>query len=138
VNARLAIPVIWGLAGALLLKLWSDWSELPERVAVHFGLAMQPSGWSSRNTMAVSVVLVVVGQAALATWLILRVGSIANVMAVIQLVVSVVLVSAFWQMINFNAKGLPFRAAWILAPMALLFAAITVFLVSMLFRYARP
>jgi hypothetical protein len=84
VNARLAIPVIWGLAGALLLKLWSDWSELPERVAVHFGLAMQPSGWSSRNTMAVSVVLVVVGQAALATWLILRVGSIANVMAVIQ------------------------------------------------------
>jgi hypothetical protein len=138
VNARAAIPVIWGLAGALIVKLWSSWSELPDRVAVHFGVTMQPNGWSSRNTMAVSVVLIVMGQAALATWLILRVGAAANVIAVVQLVVSVVLASAFWQMINFNAKGLPFRPMWILAPMALLFAAITVFLVSLLFRYARP
>lgn len=39
---------------------------------------------------------------------------------------------------GFQAKGLPFRPLWILAPMALLFATITVFLVGMLFRYSRP
>ncbi len=137
-NARLAIPAIWGLAGALIFKLWSAWSELPDRVAVHFGLTMQPNGWSSRNTMAVSIVLLLIGHATLATWLILRVGGAANMIAVVQLVVSVVLVCAFWQMINFNAKGLPFRPVWVLAPLALLFAAIAVFLVSMLFRYSRP
>ena len=137
-NAKLAIPVIWGLAGALIFKLWSAWSELPDRVAVHFGLTMQPNGWSSRNTMAVTVVLIMIGQAMLASWLILRVSGAANMIAVVQLVVSVVLVNAFWQMINFNAKGLPFRPVWILACLAVLFATITVFMVSMLFRYARP
>ena len=137
-NARLAIPVIWSLAGAFLFKLWSAWSELPDRVAVHFGLTMQPNGWSSRNTMAVSVVLTLLGQATLATWLILRISAAANVIAVIQLVVSVVLVSTFWQMINFNAKGLPLRPMWILALMALLFAAIAVLMIRTMFHYSRP
>lgn len=137
-NVRLTIPVIWALAGALLVKLWSAWSRLPDRVAVHFGLSMQPNGWSSRNMMAISVVLVILGQAALATWLILRVSSAANVIAVVQLVVSVVLVCAFWQMINFNAQGLPFRPMWVLAPMALLFATITVLLIRMMFQHSSP
>jgi len=128
VNPGLAIPVIWGLAGALLIKLWSAWSQLPERVAVHFGLNMQPNRWSSRNTMAVSVVLVMLGQAALATWLILRVGNAANMIAVVQLVVSVVLVCVFWQLINFNAKGSPFRSKWVFIPIVLLLATIAVLL----------
>lgn len=137
-NTKLAVPVIWGLGGALLIKLWSAWNQLPERVAVHFGMSMQPNGWSSRNTMAVSVVLVVLGQAVLASWLILRDGNSANVIAAVQVVVSVVLVCAFWQMINFNAKGLPFRPLWILVPMVLLFATITVLLLGMVFRHSRP
>ena len=137
-NPRLAIPVIWGLGGALLLKLWSAWSELPDRVAIHFGLSMQPNGWSSRTTMGVSVLLTIIGQAALATWLILRISSAANIIALVQLVVSVALVGTFWQMINFNAKGVPLQPMWILAPMALLFGVITVFLIRMMSHPARP
>lgn len=137
VNGRLAIPVIWGLAGALLMKLWNAWSDLPDRVAVHFGLSMQPNGWSSKGALAVIIVLAVVGQAALATWLILRVTTVSGMMAPIQLVVSVVLVCAFWQVINFNAKGAPFQPMWILVPMVLLFATITVLMLQMTVRYYR-
>jgi uncharacterized membrane protein len=137
VNARLAIPVIWGLAGALLLKLWNAWDQLPERVAVHFGFSLQPNGWSSKGGLAVIIALVAVGQATLATWLILRVTSVSAMMAPIQLAVSVVLVCAFWQVINYNAKGAPFQPLWILAPMVLLFATITALLLQTTFRYYR-
>jgi hypothetical protein len=135
-NSKLVIPVIWGLAGALVVKLWGAWSRLPDRVAVHFDVAMQPNGWSSKSTLATSILLAVLGQASLATWLILRVNS-AAIVALIQLVVSVVLACAFWQVLNYNAMGKPFRGMWVLVPTVLLLAGITVFLLSLLFRYYR-
>ena len=134
-NARLLIPVIWMLAGALIVKLWSAWDYLPDRVAVHFGMSMQPNGWSSKGTLAVTVILAVAGQAALATWLVLRLHNASNVIAAVQLVVSIVLVCAFWQVINYNAKGLQVQPLWILVPMVLLFATITLFFVRLLFHY---
>jgi hypothetical protein len=136
-NSKLAIPVIWTLAGALVIKLWTAWSQLPDRVAVHFGVSMQPNGWSSKGVLALSVLLAVVGQASLATWLILRIASASSMIAVIQLIVSAVLVCAFWQVINFNTRGTAFQAMWVLVPMVLLFATITVFLLSLVFRYSR-
>ena len=137
-NARLAIPVIWGLAGALLLKLWNAWDQLPSRVAVHFGLSLQPNGWSSKGALAVIIALAVVGQAALATWLILRVTSASGIMAPVQLVVSLVLVCAFWQVINYNAKGAQFQPLWILVPMVVLLATIAaLLLLQMKFHYYR-
>jgi len=136
-NSRLVIPVIWVLAGALLVKLGSAWSQLPDRVAVHFGMNMQPNGWSSKNALAATMLLIVVGQASLATWLILGMTASPGMIATIQLVVSVVLVCAFWQVINYNARGTPFQAMWMLVPMVLLFATITVFLLNWVFRYSR-
>jgi Protein of unknown function (DUF1648) len=56
-NARLAIPVIGTLAGALLVKLLTAWGQLPDRVAVHFGMAMQPNGWSSKSALAAIVLI---------------------------------------------------------------------------------
>jgi uncharacterized membrane protein len=136
-NSKLIIPAIWTLAGALVIKLWTAWSQLPDRVAVHFGISMQPNGWSSKGTLAATMLLAVVGQASLATWLIFRISSVSGMIAVIQLVVSAVLVSAFWQVINFNTRGTPFQAMWVLLPMVLLFATITVFLLNLVFRYSR-
>jgi hypothetical protein len=135
-NSKLVIPVIWGLAGALVVKLWSAWGHLPDRVAVHFNTAMQPNGWNSKGTLATSMLLAVLGQASLATWLILRINN-GGIVALIQLVVSVVLVCAFWQVIKYNATGRPFHGMWVLVPTVLLFAGITVFLMSLVLRYYR-
>lgn len=136
-SGRLVIPVIWGLAGALLVKLWSAWSQLPNRVAVHFGLSLEPNAWSSKASMGAMMTLVVLGQAVLATWLILRVTSDSAMMAPIQLVVSVVLICTFWQVINYNANGAQFQPLWIVVPILLLFATITVLLLQMTLRYYR-
>ena len=136
-NGKLLIPVIWALGGALLVKLWSAWSQLPQRVAVHFGLSLEPNAWGSKGSMALIMTLVVLGQAALATWLILRVTSASAMMAPIQLVVSVVVACTFWQVINYNAKGAQFQPLWIVAPIVLLFATITVLLLQMTLRFYR-
>ena len=90
-NARLAIPVIWTLAAALLVKLLTAWGQLPDRVAVHFGMALQPNGWSSKSALAAIVLIAVLGQAALATFVLLRVGSAAGWIAFI-----LVMVNACW------------------------------------------
>jgi Protein of unknown function (DUF1648) len=136
-NARYVLPVIWVLTGALLVKLWSAWEQLPGRVAVHFGMAMQPNGWSSKSALAAIVLLAVLGQAALATLLIVRVGNAAGLIAPVLLLVNVVLVGAFWQTIKYNAEGTPFQPLWIFVPTIVLFASITVFLAKMLFQYYR-
>lgn len=136
-NSRFVIPVIWTLTGALLVKLLAAWNRLPERVAVHFGADMRPNGWGSKTVLAAVVLIAVPSQAALATFLLLHVGSASAPMALIHLVVSAVVVSAFWQTINYNAKGTPFRPMWLFVPMIALFGSITVFLVKLMFDYYR-
>jgi len=119
-SVKLAIPMIWCLAAAVLLRLMSAWDSLPDRVAVHFGLKMQPNGWSSKRTLVALVVVAVVGHAALATWLLLHIGFLGPMFPLTQAVTSVVLVCSFWQVINYNAEGTPFRASWVLGPVVLL------------------
>lgn len=137
-NARFAIPVIWMPGGALAVKLLTAWDQLPQRVAVHFGMAMQPNGWISKSGLAAIVLIAVLGQAALATFVLLRVGSAAGWIAPTTLVlVSVVLVSAFWQTINYNTQGTPLQPRWLFLPMIALFASITVFLVKQFEYYRR-
>jgi hypothetical protein len=136
-NVRIAIPVIWTLTGALLFKLLGAWDQLPDCVAVHFGAAMQPNGWSSRSALAAIVLCAVVGQASLATWLILRVGNTAGMIAPVLVVINAVLVSAFWQTIKFNAEGTPFQPLWMFVPMIVLFGSLTVFMVNLMLNYYR-
>ncbi|HEY6305574.1 MAG TPA: DUF1648 domain-containing protein [Candidatus Angelobacter sp.] len=136
-NARLAIPVIWTLACALLVKLLTAWGQLPDRVAVHFGMAMQPNGWSSKSALAAIVLIAVLGQAALATFVLLRVGSAAGWIGLILVLVNVVLVCAFWQTINYNAEGTRFQPLWTFVPMIVLFASITVLMGKLVLDYYR-
>jgi hypothetical protein len=136
-NPRLVIPVIWALTGALLVKLLATWNRLPDRVAVHFGTTMQPNGWSSKTALAAVVLVAVPGQAALATFLLLHVGSAATVpFAMVQLVVNVVLVSVFWQTIHYNVAG-HMRPMWIFVPLIAVFAFAATFLVKLVFDVYR-
>jgi hypothetical protein len=115
---------MWILSGALIVKLLSAWDQLPDRVAVHFDAAMQPNGWSSKRGLAAIVLIGVVGQAALATFMLLRVASATGLSGPILLIVNVVLVCAFWQTINYNTKGTPLQLVWLLGPVIVLLAVI--------------
>jgi Protein of unknown function (DUF1648) len=133
--AKVAILVIWALAIVVLIRLFSVWDHLPQRVAVHFGVSMQPNGWSSRSGMALLLLLAVVGHAVLATFLIAGFGSRAGIIAPLHMIVATVLVSAFWQMINFNAEGKQFQAIWIVVPVLLVIGFISTILLAALFRH---
>ena len=114
--AKLAISVVWILAAALLLRLLSVWDEIPERVAVHFGVTLRPDGWASRSTMALLIFFVVVGHAALSTWLVFTRVSADPMVSTIQLATATVFFSVFWQAITFNVSGKPLKAIWIVLP----------------------
>jgi uncharacterized membrane protein len=116
VIATLAITIIWMLSAALLFRLLSVWDELPERVAVHFGVTLRPDGWASRSTMAVLIFLAVIGHAALSTWLVFARVSADPMVVAIQLATATVLFSVFWQVITFNITGKPLKAIWIVLP----------------------
>jgi hypothetical protein len=136
-NPRLVIPVMWALTGALLIRLLAAWNRLPETVAVHFGTAMQPNGWSSKTAFAAVVLLAVPGHAALATFLLLRVGSAAtSPVALVLLAVNLVLVCAFWQAINYNL-GAGMQPLWIFVPLIAVFASAAVLVVKVLFGHYR-
>lgn len=136
-NAKLAIALIWTTSAALVLKLVNAWDQLPERVAVHFGTDMQPNGWSSKNTLGAMVVLVAAGQAALATFVLLRVRGLPVVVTLVMVVVNVALVSAFWQTIRYNATGAPFQPLWMFLSLIAVFASIAAFMGRMMVNYYR-
>jgi len=119
--------MIWVLCGAVLVKLWTAWPRLPDRVATHFGLSLQPDGWSSKGKLAAIILIAVLGQAALATFLLLRVGSAARPIGLIMQVVNIVLVSAYWQAINYNTEGTRFRPARMLGPLIVFFAMVLLY-----------
>lgn len=123
-NSKLAILFIWATSAALVVKLWTAWDQLPERVATHFGIDMRPNGWSSKNALAAIVVVAALGQAALTTLLLLAVGNFPGLIALILTVVSVVLVSAFWQVIRYNVNGTPFQPLWMFLSVAAVLASV--------------
>jgi hypothetical protein len=65
------------------------------------------------------------------------VGGSIGLIVLMQLLISFTLVSAFWQVISYNADGKPFAPLWVIGPLVLLFGAITVFMLGMLFRFYR-
>ena len=132
-NTSVAILMIWMLCGAVLVKLWTAWPRLPDRVATHFGLSLQPDGWSSKGKLAAVILIAVLGQAALATFVLLHVAGAARPTGLIMLVVNVVLVSVFWQVINYNAEGRKLQMAWMFGPLIL--AGIVMVLLSQLLHY---
>lgn len=130
--ATLAIAVIWILAAALLFRLLSVWDELPERMAVHFGVTLRPDGWAGRSTMAVLIFLVVVGHAALSTWLVFTRVSADPMVSAIQLATATVFFSVFWQAITFNISGKPLKVIWIVLPVLFVVGSVGVLLTGAL------
>jgi hypothetical protein len=132
VNAKLVIPLIWTTSAALVVKLVTAWDQMPSRVAVHFGTDMQPNRWGSKNALAAIAVLAVVGQAALATFVLLRIGSAPIAITLVMVMVNIALVSAFWQTIRYNATGAPFQPLWMFLALIAVFVFATVFMVKLM------
>ncbi len=107
------IILIWGLAAALLARLAF--------------MAGKPSargklGANANIDLATRVLmpLIIVGQAALSSWLVARVGGVGVLIAVVQIAVA----SAFWQMIHDSPEESRFQPLGVIVPMLLLFGLI--------------
>lgn len=57
-------PGMLVLAAAVAFSLWAA-PQLPERVAIHWGVSGEPDGWSSKSTLLFMMPLVAVGMALL-------------------------------------------------------------------------
>jgi hypothetical protein len=136
VIATLSIAVIWTLAAALLFRLLSVWDELPERVAVHFGVTLRPDGWASRSTMALLIFFIVVGHAVLSTWLVFTRVSADPMVSTIQLATATVFFSVFWQAITFNISGKPMKSIWIVLPALFVAGSVGVLVAGALGRHS--
>lgn len=136
-NAKLAIPFIWATTAALVVRLLTAWDQLPARVAVHFGMDMQPNGWSSKNVLAATVLMAVLGQAGLATLLLVRANSASGWIALVLATVNIALVSAFWQTIRYNVNGAPFQPLWMFLSLIAVFASITALMAKLMLNYYR-
>jgi hypothetical protein len=125
VNAAILLAG-WALPGALAVKLFLSWNGMPERVAVHFGFDLQPNRWSSKLGLALQTMFLVIVQAAVLTWFLFEAGHGGGLVGLVMLPVSLATVCAFWQVINYNSRGTPFRPRWVVLPLLALFACVAV------------
>jgi len=136
-KVKLILPMIWTLTGALLVKLAASWNRLPDRVAVHFNARIEPNGWSSKQSLAAIILLAVLGEAILGTIVLLGVPTGDQFGGMIVLGVNVVLVSVFWQTINYNARGSEFQPLGMFLPWIALLAGLAVLVVVQRWSYPR-
>ena len=111
-----AIPVLCSIL--LVSKLTASWTDLPARVAVHFGIDGQPNGWASKYTFIIIVGLVAIGFSV--SLAVLNQFNKAPGPVMILSVTSIAVTTALWQAIDFNASGRPFRMGIILVPLVFL------------------
>jgi hypothetical protein len=110
-NPLLVITLIWLLAAMLVARL-----------------VITP-GKTSRGRLDIAtrvlMPLAVIGQAALSSWLVARIGGVSLLIAMVQVAVA----SAFWQLINDSSEESRFQPLGVIVPMLLLFglvAALTI------------
>jgi hypothetical protein len=132
VNAAILLS-IWILSGTLAVKLFLSWSTIPERAVVHFRWSrqpdrwnLQPDGWSTKRNLALESMFLVFGEAAWSTLILLGTEHGAGLGGLVLLVVNLVTVCVFWQVINYNTRGTPFRSRWVVLPLLALFACVAV------------
>ena len=101
-NPSVVIVLIWLLAATLVARL----------------IVMPGKTSSGRPDIATSVLmpLAVIGQAALSSWLVARVGDASILIAIVQVAVA----SAFWQLINDSSGESRFQPLGVILPMLLL------------------
>ena len=119
-SAVLVMVLIWVLAATLVARLIIMNRKASARVKLR-----PASHWRLDIATRVLMPLAVIGQAALSSWLVARVGGLGLLIAVVQVAVA----SAFWQLINDSPEESRFQPLGVILPMLLLFglvAALTI------------
>ena len=119
-SAMFVIVWIWFLAAVLVTRL----IMVTGNAAARSELRTASLGRMDVASL-VLMPLIIVGQAALSSWLVVRVGGVSIIIAVVQLA----LASAFWQMIHDSPEESRFQPLGVILPMLLLFglvAALTI------------
>jgi hypothetical protein len=116
-NSMAVIVLIWILAAALLARL----IIMNRKASACFTLRSASLG---RLDVATRVLmpLAVIGQAALSSWFVTRVGDVSLIIALVQVAVA----SAFWQLINDSPEESRFQPLGVILPMLLLFGLVAV------------
>jgi NADH:ubiquinone oxidoreductase subunit 5 (subunit L)/multisubunit Na+/H+ antiporter MnhA subunit len=109
------IALIWILASILLVRL-----IIMNRKASAWVKLRSASRWRPDIATRVLMPLAVIGQAAITSWFVTRVGDISLLIAVVQIAVA----SAFWQLINDSSEESRFQPLGVIVPMLLLFGLI--------------
>jgi hypothetical protein len=111
------IAMIWNMAAALLARL----IIVNRKSSARFTLRPASAG---RLDIATRVLmpLAVIGQAALSSWFVTRVGDVSLIIALVQVAVA----SAFWQLINDSPEESRFQPLGVILPMLLLFGLVAV------------
>jgi hypothetical protein len=109
--------LIWALAAALLARLGFIARRPPARGKLGGGGHVD-----KRMDVATRVLmpLIIIGQAALSTWLVARLGDVSILIAIVQVAVA----SAFWQMVHDGPEESRFQPLGVIVPMLLLFGLI--------------
>ena len=61
---QLSLPtelLLWGIILVPIVYLWVSWTQLPERVPVHFNLQGEANGWASKSELAAIVLFSTAG-----------------------------------------------------------------------------
>jgi|GEM_PF-4658319 hypothetical protein len=116
-SSSFVIFLIWALASLLVTRIG---------VAAYQASGRKPLTPARHSYVSVDVAtrvlmpLIIIGQAALSSWLVSRVGDVSILIAVVQ----VALASAFWQMIHDSPGESRFQPIGVILPMLLLFGLI--------------
>lgn len=116
-SSVVVIALIWIMAAALLARL----IIINRKSLARFKLRPASLG---RLDIATRVLmpLAVIGQAALSSWFVTRVGDVSLIIALVQVAVA----SAFWQLINDSPEESRFQPLGVILPMLLLFGLVAV------------
>jgi uncharacterized membrane protein len=130
---RALTAVLWLALPLTGLLYWSVWSQLPARMATHFGVSGQPNGWMPRETSLIFSLGLTFLMLMTFSWALTRVrkpDALAwSLLAMLYLVI-VVLFSINDGLLNYNIRGTPLNI--VPALVVLFVAAITVMVVALM------
>jgi hypothetical protein len=107
---RTMTALLWLALPLNAFQYWRVWSQLPDRMASHFGAAGQPNGWMSRETSVIFSLVLVTLMLATFTWALTRVrkpDALAWSLLAMFFVVIGVLLSVNASVLNYNVYGRP-------------------------------
>jgi uncharacterized membrane protein YciS (DUF1049 family) len=120
---RTMTALLWLALPLTVFQFWTVWTQLPARMASHFGTAGQPNGWMSRETLVTFSLVLLIFLLATFTWALTRVrkpDALAWSLLAMFYVVVGVLVSVNSAVLKFNLYGHPLN---ILPELVIVFVA---------------